>query len=172
MALEWSHGKRRPMLPRPNGNDGGVASLPSEAGESAPMQDAKTGRFVKGNRAYRRRMVKEKAKGIHTLNPARCDAWLRPFVEEGAAYGVDLLQRIAGDPVLARLAGDVADAHTVYRALLALAAKGDAEALRESRAWLREHRAALATLSGLVAEAAKDGGDGSEDDFVVKESIP
>lgn len=154
MKLEWSHGKRRMTTPRPNGHDGGVPALPPEPDASAPMHDPKTGRFVKGNRGYRRRMVKAKAAGITTLNPERCDAWLRPFVEGGAAYGVELMRRVAGDPALVRFAGDVADAHTVYRALLALAAKGDMTALKEARAWLAQHRAGLATLAGLADESS------------------
>jgi hypothetical protein len=153
VTLEWSHGKRRPTTPRPNGHDGGAPALPPAPEESAPERDATTGRFLPGNRGYRRRMVKAKAKGITTLDPSRVDAWLAPFVKDGAAYGVELMRRVQGDPALLRLAGDVADAHTVYRALLALAAKGDTEALRESRAWLREHRSALATLSSLADES-------------------
>jgi hypothetical protein len=118
-----------------------------------PIQDASTGRFVKGNRAYRRRQVKERSKGIATLDPKRCASWLSPFVVGGAEYGCDLLRRFP-DPALARLVGDTADARTVYRALLHLAAQGDTEALKEARAWLREHRACLATLSALSGTGA------------------
>lgn len=157
-GLEWSHGKVRPKTPRVLGHDAGVAPLPAEDADlSAPIKDAKTGRFLPGNRAHRRRRLKAKAKGITTLNPATCESWLAPHVTEGAAYGLELLARVEHDPVLARLAGDVADAHTVYRALLALAAKGDMDAFKEARAWLREHRSALATLAGL---AKADPGDG------------
>jgi hypothetical protein len=104
--------------------------------------------------------VKERAQGIATLDPKRCASWLRPFVEGGAAYGLDLLGRFA-DPALARLVGDTADARTVYRALLHLAAQGDTEALKEARAWLREHRACLSTLAALAGAtpAADDGAD-------------
>ena len=109
-----------------------------------------------------------KARGITTLNPASVPAWLRPHVEDGAEYGSDLLARFP-DPCLARLVGDVADAHCVYRGLLALGAAGDVEALREARAWLREHRSALATLSGLAAE---NGAPVDDDRFYVTEGEP
>lgn len=157
--FEWSHGKPRPKTPRLLGHDAGVPPLP-KAEDAAPIKDAKTGRFLKGNQAHRRRQVKEKAKGISTLNPERCASWMRPFVEGGGKYALALLTRIGSDDVLARLAGDVADAHTVFRALIALGAKGDAEALREARHWLREHRSALTTLVKL----AGDGGTSVADD--------
>lgn len=167
-GLEWSHGKRRPKAPRVLGKDAGVEPLPpSETADAAPTNDPKTGRFLPGNRAHRRRAVKEKAKGISTLNPERCQSWLSPHVRDGAAYGIELLRRFP-DPALARLAGDVADSHTVYRALLALGAQGDVEALREARAWLREHRSALATLSGLASERT---GSADEDRFYVDAEV-
>lgn len=158
-GFEWSHGKPRPKSPRLLGNAEGVAPLPP-AEESAPIKDPTTGRFVKGNQAHRRRQVKERAKGISTLNPERCASWMKPYVINGRDYAVDLLHRIGSDPVLARLAGDVADAHTCFRALIALAGTGDAEALREARHWLREHRSALVTLVKLAGE----GGTSIDDD--------
>lgn len=165
-GLEWSHGRRRPKSPRVLGKDAPVKALPpAESAETAPTNDPKTGRFLPGNRAHRRRQVKEKARGISTLNPERCQSWLSPHVRDGAVYGIELLRRFP-DPALARLAGDVADAHTVYRALLALGAQGDVEALREARAWLREHRSALATLSGLASES---GAVADDDRFYVEE---
>lgn len=159
-GLEWSNGKVRPKTPRLTGKDDGVAAVPPPASEkSAPMQDAKTGRFVPGNTAYRRRMLKREQRGIATLAPASCAEWLRPHVVDGASYAMRLRERF-DDPVLGSLVGDVADAHTMYRALLALAAKGDGDALREARAWLREHRSALATLSGLAGESSTAPDDG------------
>lgn len=149
-GLEWSKGKRRVKVPRLLGKAEGVKELPSSE-DTEPIKDAKTGRFVKGNHAYRRRVLKRKARGIVTLDPASCAAWLRPHVVDGASYGMDLIGRFS-DPVLARLAGNVADAHTVYRALLAQGVGGDVEALREARAWFREHRSGLATLSALAGE--------------------
>jgi len=124
------------------------------------MKDAKTGRFLPGNRAYRRRQVRERAKGITTLDPKRVASWLTPFVAGGAEHGLELLQRFP-DPALARLVGNAADAHTVYRALLHLAAQGDSQALGEARAWLREYRSCLATLSALSAGGHTDP-DGSD----------
>lgn len=153
--LEWSHGRPRVTQRRPS--DGGPPALP-EAADPEPMKDATTGRFLPGNRAYRRRQVKERARGIATLDPKRCASWLRPFVEGGASYGCDLLQRFP-DPALARLVGDTADARTVYRALLHLAAQGDTEALKEARAWLREHRSCLSTLSALSGDGRAADGD-------------
>lgn len=133
------------------------------------MKDAATGQFIKGNQAYRRRQVKERAKGITTLDPRRCASWISPFVTNGAAHGLELLQRFA-DPALSRLVGNAADAHTVYRALLHLAANGDTEALKESRAWLREYRSCLSTLSALSGDgvAADDGADAPWIDAEVK----
>jgi hypothetical protein len=64
---------------------------------------------------------------------------------------MELLRRFP-DPALAKLIGDTADARTVYRALLHLAAQKDGvdtDLLREARAFLREHRACLSTLSAL-----------------------
>lgn len=156
--LEWSHGRARITQVRPS--DGGPPALP-EAGPAEPMQDAKTGRFVPGNRAYRRRQVRERAKGIATLDPKRCASWLKPFVDGGATHGLELLQRFT-DPALTKLVGNVADAHTVYRALLHLAAQGDTEALKESRAWLREYRSCLSTLSALSG-GGHAGADGADD---------
>jgi hypothetical protein len=164
--LEWSHGRARVTARRPS--DGGPPALPpSDTEASAPMHDPKTGRFVPGNRAARRRQVKARAKGISTLDPNRCASWLRPFVADGASYGVELLQRFS-DPVLAKLVGDTADARTVYRALLHLAAQGDTEALKEARAWLREHRACISTLAALV-KGIDDGhtADGDEAPWLV-----
>lgn len=156
-GLEWSHGKRRPKTARLAGNDEGVKQLPA-SDDAEPIKDKKTGRFVVGNRAYRRRVLKSKAQGITTLNPSSCAAWLRPHVEGGRSYGMELLARFP-DPATARLVGDIADAHTVYRGLLAQAAQGDTEALREARAWMTAHRTALATLAGLAGESTSQDDD-------------
>lgn len=166
-AFEWSHGKRRVKAPRVLGHDDGVKPLPApESEDAAPMKDPKTGRFVPGNRAHRRRTLKRKQDGIATLNPARCQSWLRPHVMAGTTYALKLLSRVKHDEALLELAADVADAHTMYRALMSLAAQGDADALREARQWLREHRTALATLSGLAGEST---GQVDDDDLYVEE---
>ena len=136
----------RVELRRPS--DGGTPPMPASE-DTAPINAPGTGLFVKGNRAYRRRALKSKATGIATLDPARCASWLSPYVLDGRHYGMTLLQRFP-DPALARLVGATCDAHVMYRALLGLAATGDKDALSESRAWLREHRACLRELSALA----------------------
>lgn len=147
MGLEWSHGKRRPTTPRPNGNGESIPPLPPP-NEAERSRDVQSGRFVPGKRT----VLKTKAKGITTLAPIACPDWLQPHIEEGAEYALALLERCQGDRVLARLAGDTADAHAVYRGYVALAVQGDMEAAREARAWLREHRSCLATFSALANE--------------------
>lgn len=150
VGIAWSYGRPRVELRRPS--DGGTPALPPASVDAEPMKDPKTGRFVVGNRAHRRRSLKAKSKGISTLNPERCESWLRPHVASGAAYGMVLAERFPDD-ALARLVGATADADTVYRALLALAAQGDGQALKEARGWLREHRACLRELATLAEVA-------------------
>lgn len=162
LSVELSHGRPRAAHRRPS--DGGSPAMPSV--ESAPMHDPVTGRFLPGNRAHRRRLVRQHRAGIATMNPETCDAWLRPFVEDGGAHAVELARRFA-DPALARLIGATADAHAIWRALSALGAKGDTDAMHEARGWLREYRACmreLAVLAGLDG-AAPPPDDGS--DFTV-----
>ncbi len=115
-----------------------------------PIQDKATGRFVAGNQAARRKRLKAKAEGVHTLNPERCEAWLRPFVELGVKHGLDLVNRFS-DPILLPLAGATADALIVYKGLIALGAAGDAMALREARAWLKEYKGCVRELCALAA---------------------
>lgn len=151
VEINMSHGRPRVELRRPS--DGGPPALP--AANAAPTNDAKTGRFLPGNRAHRLRSLKTKATGIAGLDPARCASWLSPYVRDGRDYAMTLVGRFP-DPALARLVGSTCDAHVMYRALLGLAATGDKDALSESRSWLREHRACLrelAALAGLVSEA-------------------
>lgn len=152
MSLEWSHGKRRPAARAASGD---VPALPLASEESAPMNDPTTGRFVPGNRAHRRRQVKERARGIATLNPKACPSWLSPYVAEGVALAAEYVTRFPPDPALRPLIGGAVDSWVVYRALLGLGAQGDGEALKESRAWLREHRSAIATLAALMNDAPK-----------------
>jgi hypothetical protein len=150
LTLEWSHGKRRPSARTAGGDVPALPPIPAE--DSAPTNDPTTGRFQKGNRAYRRRQLKERARGIATLNPKACPSWLSPFVAEGARLAAELSQRFPDDAALRPLIGAAVDAWVLYRALLALGAQGDGEALKESRAWMREHRSLLATISGMAGE--------------------
>ncbi len=148
MTLEWSHGKRRASA---RDAAGAVPPLPASA-DAAAERDASTGRFLPANRAARRRTLKRVARGLHTLNPAACASWLQPTAKLAQGYAIDLAATLPAHPALLALAGDAADARAIYRGLLTLAAQGDAEALKEARAWLREHRSCLATLAGLAVE--------------------
>ena len=149
MTLEWSHGKRRATARTAAGD---VPALPPVAEDPSPTTDPKTGRFLPGNRMHRRRQVKERARGIATLNPKACPSWLSPFVADGVRLAGEFAQRFPDDPALRPLLGAAVDSWVVYRALLALGAQGDGQALSEARAWLREHRAAIATLAALAGE--------------------
>jgi len=149
VALEWSHDRVRTITRTDQ-----VPALPSA--EPVPIPRTSSGRFDKENQAWRLRQVKEHAEGIATLNPDKAPSWLRPFIEQGAGYVTALLGILDGKPALAPLAGDCADAHVMYRAVLALAlnAEGKARAalLAEARGWLKEHRTAIATLSKLAGD--------------------
>jgi hypothetical protein len=119
------------------------------------------------------------------MNPATVPSWMRPHVVLGAPYTLALLAMLDGKPALHALAGDASDAHVMYRATLALGIQSEhpkerASLLSEARGWLREHRAALATLSALAgnlrlpvpdpsralaaALAEDDGSHGAEED--------
>lgn len=128
---------------------GATPSLP-DADESGPVRDPKTGRFVKGNRAWRRRQAKRTALAV--LSPRTAPVWLRPHVDDGSRYHLQLQARFP-DPALSRLVADAAAAHVVSTALLSLGASGDAKALSEARSWLREHRATIRELSALASLA-------------------
>jgi hypothetical protein len=151
LAIEMSHERPRTTLRLDEGQP-----LP-ESAQTLPMNDKTSGRFLKGNQAWRCRQLKQRAEGICTLNPAKVPSWMRPHVEQGATYVAALLAFLEGKPALHPLAGDCADAHTLYRALLGLSlatedAKERAALLSEARGWLREHRTALATLSALAGD--------------------
>jgi hypothetical protein len=155
---EWSHDRVRSIIRTDE-------VTPLESGLSAPINDKTSGRFVRGNRGYRRRLLKAKAEGIGTLNPAKAPTWLRPFIELGQSYTIALLAMLKDRPALFALAGDTADAHVMYRALLQLATeteapKDRAALLSEARGWLREHRTGLATLSALAGDIEIPAADG------------
>ncbi len=71
IVIDRSHGRLRTELRKPS--DGGTPPLPPIENTvlAVPIQDAKTGKFVKGNQAARRRRLKEKADNLQTLNPAK-----------------------------------------------------------------------------------------------------
>ncbi len=163
VALEWSHGRVRtatrgdevPALPAPT-TPALHAPLPPG---SPPTPGRKFAKDNKGRqiRAEKERQAKERAKGIATLNPATAPAWLRPHLELGAPYIATLRRLLEGKEALHPLAGDVADAHVMFRALLDLAAQAEGakergSLLAEARGWLKEHRTALATLSKLAGD--------------------
>lgn len=148
LDLEWSHGRIRPTVRTEN------TTAPAAVDADA-KREAETGRLGKGNTLWRRRQLKRRAEGIATLNPSKVPTWMRPHVQGGAPYIVALLGMLEGKPALHALAGDCADSHVVYRALLSLALGTDdprarATLLGEARGWLREHRTALATLCALA----------------------
>ncbi len=149
-ANEWSKGRVR--------NATRVDEVPPlESVATAPQTDAKAGRFLPGNGMHRRRWLKAKAEGLTTIAPSSAPSWVRPHLECGVTYTASLLAMLEGRPALHPLAGDCADAHAMYRALLGLAlatedAKERASLLGEARGWLREHRTALATLSALAGD--------------------
>lgn len=169
--IQWSHGRPRTELRRPT--DGGTPPLPPHENTvlAEPIKDPK-GRFVKGNTAARRKRLKTKAKGIHTINPARCESWLQPHVAAGVQHGLDLLARFT-DPILAPLAGIAADSLIVYRGLIALGAQGDHVALREARAWAKEYRGYVRELCALAAlQLEQDEKEGLAESFFEAASMP
>jgi hypothetical protein len=148
--IQMSHGRLRTELRRPT--DGGTPPLPPPENTvlAVPIQDAKTGKFIKGNQAARRRRLKEKADNLQTLNPAKCESWLQPYATASVKHGLDLIDRFS-DPILAPLAGATADALSFFRGFAALAAAGDIVAVGHARAWLKEYRGCVRELCALAA---------------------
>lgn len=150
IGVNWSHGRPRSELRRRS--DGGVPALPPKP---PVVWDPESRKFAKGNQGWKIREAKRlelvrRKKGLSTLNPLTCEPWLQPFAAEAMTYALELQARF-DDPALARLIGDTADSHAVYKGLVALGAKGDVKALAASLAWLREHRACLRELASLAA---------------------
>lgn len=163
--IEWSHGRARQAV-RVD------AVTPVESDESralhVPATDAngevirtKKGKirqaFAPGNQAWRLAQLERRSEGIATMDPAKVPTWMRPHVELGRPYVTALLAMLESKPVLWSLAGDVADAHVLYRAHVALAVAAEEtkernDLMQEARAWLREHRTALATLRALAGD--------------------
>jgi hypothetical protein len=152
---EWSNGRVRNITRADEVK--APETPPSPASHKAQTAAMKTsGRdFAPGNQAWRIGQLKRRAEGLATLNPAKVPTWMRPHVEHGAPYIAALLGMLEDKPALHPLAGDCADAHCMYRGLMALAlaaedAKTRAALMSEARGWLREHRTALATLCSLA----------------------
>ena len=152
--LEWSHGRKRPVT-----RGKLVPSLVKD-----PRKQA-AGRLGAAARMQRRSNGEAAAStvdssapaGITTLNPAAVPAWMRGAAEQGLAYRDELQSILVDKDVLFPLAGATVDANTLYRATLALAVKARnperrAALMSESRAWLKEHRTALGTLSALAGD--------------------
>jgi hypothetical protein len=138
---------------------------------AAPNHDPATGRFVAGNRAQRRRQIKACAKGFTTLDPSKCDPWLRPFVALAIEQATDMIEALpVQSTALSALAADVATARAVYLGLLQLGATGDPKALDESKGWLREYRQGLLALKGMANDEASNAPKGIEstDDYMAR----
>lgn len=176
--LEESHGRLRPTTPRIGAKKGSLRSeLPEGRGTAVADtdRDAATGRFIKANGAARRRTLKRLAKALPGLDPSRCSSWLAPFARAAAEHAVELTAGLGPkqSATLNALAGDAAAALGVARGLLALGAAGDMDALKEARAWMREHRSLVVTLEALAREAASSNeGEVDLSHFTAKESTP
>ncbi len=148
MTVEKSHGKRRPRAPRP-----GEHAEIRNAVLAAPLRDPVTGHFLRGNKAGRLRTLKSLGT-LATLDPAACAAWVRPYVELVQVEASALVEETGAEESesLKGFAVAAADAHAMYRALMAIALAPDTpadkatEARSEARAWLKEHRQSLLSL--------------------------
>lgn len=151
-----SHEKPRVETPRVRADAKhgvGVEGLP-ESAPSAPIKDARTGRFLPGNNAWRRRQAKALAQlDLAGLNPATCEPWMRPFAEMAIEHASNIAGELGvASAMLSGLACDTAAACAVFRALLKLGSEGDKKALKEARAWMREHRLNVIALKALAAD--------------------
>jgi hypothetical protein len=150
MPIEKSQGKPRPANYR-------VDELPTrpESAIAAPDRDATTGRFVKGNRASRRRKVKALAGKLVGLDPTKVAPWLRPHVAQGNEQAARLLEQLpARNEAIDSLVVALANATTMHWALIGLGAAGDAKAREEAMRWLREMRQLTITIEGLSRDLA------------------
>jgi hypothetical protein len=145
-GLERSQGKLRTRVPNL-----GLVDPPSFTGTTATDHEPVTGRFTRGNRAAQRRAVKASAPIIVGLDPSKCEPWLAPFAHLAGEHAANLIGELGvSSNTLSGLAIDTAAAMAVYRGLLSLGASGDRKALAEARAWLREARQNVITLTSLV----------------------
>lgn len=150
-GLERSHNALRTRVPNL-----GLVDPPSFSGTTAADHEPGTGRFVAGNRSARRRAVKAAAPVIVGLDPTTCDPWLAPFAKLAGEHAAAMITELGIESnTLSGLAIDTAAAMAVYRGLLSLGAAGDRKALAEARAWLREARQNVITLTSLHGKEPK-----------------
>lgn len=160
LAIEWSHGAARPIVRADE-----IPALPTAP--TGAVRDPITKRFAPGNQAAAGRSLRRAAReqALLGLDPASVDPWMAPFVVHAQRYAGELVASLPRQaPALNALAGDAATAAAVYRGLLALGTSNGPDApaaLREARAWLREHRQSLATLSALAGR--EPAGDSNPD---------
>lgn len=165
MTVEKSHGKRRPRTPRP-----GEHAMTAATVSAGPFKDASTGRFLPGNQAARLGALK-RVRSLVTLNPAACAPWVRPFVVRAHTEVLELVAEMGaeGSASLSGFAEDAADAHAMYRALMAIAlAEGTdpkvaSEARSEARAWMKEHRQSVLSLRAEARAGVPGRDDGPLD---------
>ena len=125
MSVESSHGKRRPRAPRP-----GEHAEIRNAVLAAPLRDPATGHFLPGNKAGRLRTLKSLGT-LATLDPTQCAAWVRPYVELVQMEASALVEESGAEDSesLKGFAVAAADAHAMYRALMAIALAPETAAL-------------------------------------------
>lgn len=152
MPIETSQGKRRVTNHR-------LPRFPKSA-ISAPDHDPKTGRFVKGNRAGRRKRRDALIKAGKTLSwfdAEQVEVWLRPLIEDARNHASQLISELHEQTaLLAPMCEELASARLIYRGLLSMGIAGDKVALREARSWLRECRSLGLAVEGLNRTATTD----------------
>lgn len=162
MPIQRTQGKRRVGNYRTD--EFPASPTPTITAIAAPDHDKRTGRFVAGNGASRRRKLTRVAAELTTIDPAKCDPWLRPAVTMAVKQASELIDSLAIDsPALRMLAADAATARAVYLALLQLGAQGDPKALEQARGWLRETRQSLLALKGMANDEAASADAGPVD---------
>lgn len=147
MPISRSHGRSGPENFRPDE----LGTPPPKTGETVPERDGETGRFKPGNRAARRRRLKQAAGRLGAMDPDKCESWLRPFVVEAKAHAAKLLADIEYQTEeLSAVVVELAEARAMRAALMRLGSEGDLEARQEARHWLREVRQHAIALRGLI----------------------
>jgi hypothetical protein len=95
--------------------------------------------------------------GFVGLNPDKCVAWLRPFIELARTDASRLIEEshAADSPSLMALAEDLANARAFLRGLQSLAAQGDEGARKEVLQWTNACRQGVIALRAEAREHAK-----------------